>query len=224
MARSLRRIKKNRPKIIKRKKKTPYAKSKVPLEIKQDVKTIEEKLGPEWYATRTIASRPPHADLTTSLLTGNALARATINDRTETWDKSKHSKDNYSATGFVYDPNKGHGRHTQAGITVNEERVNDAEDDKGQLDDDLRRALGKESLIHGKAAPKRPTKRQRAIIANLRNTHGDDVRAMMLDHKRNKMQLSEAVLTELIRACDYWPEGSGVDFRVPKKSLWTRGI
>ena len=47
---------------------------------------------------------------------------------------------------------------------------------------------------------------------------------MMLDHKRNTMQLSEAVLKEMMRACDYWPEGSGVDFRVPKKRLWTRGV
>jgi hypothetical protein len=124
----------------------------------------------------------------------------------------------------VYNPNQGHGRHKQTGIVVNEERVNDADDDNGQIDDDLRRALGKESLLHGKAAPKRPTKRQRGVVASLREAHGDDVRSMMLDHKRNKMQLSEAVLTEMMRACDYWPEGSGVDFRVPKKRLWTRGV
>ena len=124
----------------------------------------------------------------------------------------------------MFDPNQGRGRHKQTGIVVNDERVNDADDDKGQLDDDLRRALGKESLIHGKAAPKRPTKPQRRIIADLREAHGEDVRLMMLDHKRNKMQFSEAVLKEMMRACDYWPEGSGVDFRVPKKRLWTRGV
>mmetsp|Transcript_12872 Transcript_12872/g.36901 ORF Transcript_12872/g.36901 Transcript_12872/m.36901 type:complete len:192 (-) Transcript_12872:43-618(-) len=191
MARSLRRVKKHRPKIIKRKKKTPFAKSEVPIEIKQDPKTVKEKLGSDW---------------------------------TEKWDKSKHNKDNYEASGFVYDPNQGRGRHKQTGIVVDEERVNDADDDKGQIDDDLRRALGRESLIHGKAAPKRPTKRQRGVIARLREAHGEDVRAMMLDHKRNTMQLSEAVLKEMMRACDYWPEGSGVDFRVPKKRLWTRGV
>ncbi|MEO2191315.1 MAG: hypothetical protein ABGY24_02610, partial [bacterium] len=60
--------------------------------------------------------------------------------RTEKWDKSKHNKDNYEASGFVYDPNQGRGRHKQTGIVVDEERVNDADDDKGQIDDDLRRA------------------------------------------------------------------------------------
>jgi hypothetical protein len=118
-------------------------------------------------------------------------------------------------------PNEGHGRHTQPGITVDEERINNALDDKGQLDDDLRRTLGKQSIVHGKAAPKRPTDRQRRIIADLQKAHGDDVRSMMMDHKRNKMQLSEAVLKELIRACEHWPKGSGVDFRVPVKRLWT---
>ena len=139
--------------------------------------------------------------------------------RTEKWDKAKHHRDNYAAAGFVADPNQGHGRHKETGISVTEERVQDADDAQGQLDDDLRRALGKQSLVHGKAAPKRPTDRQRRIIGELQKAHGDDVRGMMLDHKRNKMQLSEAVLTELIRACAYWPKGSGVDFRVPHKSL-----
>ena len=55
MARSLRRVKKNRPKIIKRKKKTPHAKSKVPLDVARDTKTIEEKLGPAWYADCRLA-------------------------------------------------------------------------------------------------------------------------------------------------------------------------
>ncbi len=49
-------MKKNRPKIIKRKKKTPFAKSKVPVEITQDPKTFEEKLGSEWYVASVAAS------------------------------------------------------------------------------------------------------------------------------------------------------------------------
>ncbi len=49
MARSLRRVKKHRPEIIKRKKKTPFSKSEVPIEIKQDPKTVKEKLGSDWY-------------------------------------------------------------------------------------------------------------------------------------------------------------------------------
>ena len=49
-------MKKNRPKIIKRKKKTPFAKSKVTIEIKQDPKTIEEKLGSDWCGASFAAS------------------------------------------------------------------------------------------------------------------------------------------------------------------------
>jgi hypothetical protein len=77
MARSLRRVKKNRPKIIKRKKKTPFAKSKLPVEIKQDSKTIEAKLGSEWYVggrhacdapgTPLAVSHSPHAPPTRML-------------------------------------------------------------------------------------------------------------------------------------------------------------
>jgi hypothetical protein len=118
------------------------------------------------------------------------------------------------------DPNMGHGRHTQKGIKVDKARIE--RDNDEALDDDLRRTLGKTSLVHGKAAPKRPTERQRRIVAELQKAHGDDIRSMMLDHRRNKMQMSMATLTELIRACDYWPSGSGVDFRVPVKRLWTK--
>ena len=49
MGRSLRRVKRSRPKIIKRKKKTPFAKSKLPHEVTKQSKSIEEKLGEEWY-------------------------------------------------------------------------------------------------------------------------------------------------------------------------------
>jgi hypothetical protein len=137
--------------------------------------------------------------------------------RTHEWDKTRHLNENYEESGFVMDPNEGHGRKTRGGIRVSEADLKTDE----ELDDDLRRTLGKESLIHGKAAPKRPTDRQRKIIEDLQRAHGDDVRSMAMDHKRNKMQLSAGVLSELIRACQYWPKGSGVDFRVPNKKLWS---
>lgn len=133
------------------------------------------------------------------------------------WDESKHLKDNYEESGFVMDPNEGHGRKTRGGINPETEVKSDED-----LDDDLRVTLGKQSLIHGPAAPKRPTDRQRRVVAELQKVHGDDVAAMMMDHKRNKMQLSAGALKELIRACEYWAPGSGVDFRVPVKSLWTK--
>lgn len=45
MGRSLRRIKKQKPRIVKKKKKVPFTKSKVPLEISHQSKDIEAKLG-----------------------------------------------------------------------------------------------------------------------------------------------------------------------------------
>ncbi|WPT14129.1 hypothetical protein PSENEW3_00000260 [Picochlorum sp. SENEW3] len=182
MGRSLRRIKRSRPKIIKRKSKTRFTKSKIPHELKKGSEALEDKLGAELE-----------------------------------WDESKHLKDNYEESGFVMDPNEGHGRKTRGGINPETEVKSDED-----LDDDLRVTLGKQSLIHGPAAPKRPTDRQRRVIAELQKVHGDDVAAMMMDHKRNKMQLSAGALKELIRACEYWAPGSGVDFRVPVKSLWTK--
>lgn len=112
------------------------------------------------------------------------------------------------------DPNEGHGRKKEQGINLGQETKNDDE-----LDDDLRRTMGMVSH-KGKSLPKRPTDRQRRIVQQLRQVHGDDVQAMARDHKRNKMQISAAKLQSMIESCDYWPEKSGVDFRVPVKGLW----
>lgn len=43
---------------------------------------------------------------------------------------------------------------------------------------------------------------------------------MMLDRRLNPMQHSEGDLRKLIEAFHYWKPSSGVDFRVPVKSLW----
>lgn len=48
MGRSLRRVKKSKPKIIKRKAKKPFLKSKVPHEITRETKTISDKLGKKY--------------------------------------------------------------------------------------------------------------------------------------------------------------------------------
>jgi len=48
MGRSLRRVKRSKPKIIRKKKKKPFAKSKVPDEVKRTDRMIEEKLGGEY--------------------------------------------------------------------------------------------------------------------------------------------------------------------------------
>ena len=54
MGRSLRRVKRSKPKIIRKKKKKPFAKSRVPEEIKRANKMIEEKLGGEYVSIRVI--------------------------------------------------------------------------------------------------------------------------------------------------------------------------
>ncbi len=205
MGRSLRRIKRSRPKIIKRKSKTKFTKSKVPHELKKGSDALEEKLGAEYEFS-----------LTCSRMQCYSCRIFCVFCRLE-WDESKHLKDNYEESGFIMDPNEGHGRKKRGGINLETEVKSDEE-----LDDDLRVSLGKQSLINGPAAPKRPTDRQRWVIAELQKAHGDDVAAMMMDHKRNRMQLSAGALKELIRACEYWAPGSGVDFRVPIKSLWTK--
>lgn len=116
------------------------------------------------------------------------------------------------------DPNQGRGRKRDGGISEEAPLKTDDE-----VDDDLRLAMGMVSR-HGKKEPKRPTIRQRKIVEELTQAHGEDVEAMAKDHKRNKMQLSAGTLRHLIEACEYWPQGSGVDFRVPVKGLWTKGV
>lgn len=71
----------------------------------------------------------------------------------------------------------------------------------------------------GKALPKRLTSHQRQIVGRLVAAHGDDVHAMARDLKLNSMQHSEGALRALLESFRYWKEGSGVDFRVPHKSL-----
>lgn len=72
----------------------------------------------------------------------------------------------------------------------------------------------------GKAAPKRLTTHQRQIVGRLVAAHGDDVAAMARDRKLNSMQHSQGVLRALLESYRHWGEGAGVDFRVPRKSLW----
>lgn len=62
MGRSLRRVKRSKPKIIKRKKKSPFAKSRIPHELAKGTKALEEKLGEEWYvASLFVAQEQKHS-------------------------------------------------------------------------------------------------------------------------------------------------------------------
>jgi len=115
------------------------------------------------------------------------------------------------------DPNEGRGRKTEGGLSNKVERKDE------ELDTDLKRTLSIKNKGDEKLAPKRPTDRQRETVSLLQKFHGDDIEAMVKDHKRNKMQLSAARLRTLIEACNFWAKGSGVDFRTPAKGLWTSG-
>jgi len=117
------------------------------------------------------------------------------------------------------DPNEGRGRKpaSDGGLSNKVEKKDE------ELDTDLKRTLSIRNDGDNKVAPKRPTDRQRATVSLLQKFHGDDIEAMVKDHKRNKMQLTAAKLRTLIEACNFWAQGSGVDFRTPAKGLWTSG-
>jgi nucleolar protein 16 len=129
------------------------------------------------------------------------------------WDKTEHTTTNYQNMGFASNPNAGFGRNKKPDLL--QDKIPTA--DQLPLDTDLKLVLGQADT---KGPPKRPASRQRTIIQRLIGTHGTDIEAMTKDRKLNTMQHTEAELKRLIYACSYWKEGSGVDFRVPRKSLW----
>ena len=137
------------------------------------------------------------------------------------WDPDEHIEANYEQMGFVADLNAGTGRNRKTDIIAEKaaalQEDEDIKDD--DLDDDLRVAMAKQRST-GKAAPKRPTPRQRQLVERLQAAHGDNIIAMAKDRKLNKMQHSKGQLESLIESCEYWAGKTGVDFRVPNKRLW----
>lgn len=142
------------------------------------------------------------------------------------WDPLVHAQDNMERLGLVADVNKvaGGARKRPDPISLAAAAADPAALDAAAAepaDDELRVALGK-ARSSGRAPPKRLTVRQRGIVERLLAVHGDDVAAMARDTKLNAMQHSEGQLRAMIASFRHWAPGSGVDFRVPNKRLWTR--
>lgn len=139
--------------------------------------------------------------------------------RSPTWDEQDFIEGNYERMGFAADVNLAHGRNARGdALAARAAALADAGEEPA-IDEDLAVAMAQQRAS-GKAPPKRPTPRQRAIVARLVAAHGDDVAAMVRDRKLNAMQHSTGQLQALIQGCEYWEGKTGVDFRVPNKSLW----
>ena len=122
--------------------------------------------------------------------------------------------------GFASDLNLGTGRNRKSdAFATKAAQLADVDVTEQTLDEDLKVAMAQQRST-GKAAPKRPTPRQRQIVERLLAAHGSDIDAMFRDKRLNAMQHSKGVLQEMIEACDYWSGKTGVDFRVPNKGLW----
>ena len=96
------------------------------------------------------------------------------------------------------------------------------EEEAEVTDKDLRSAMGL-SRLDGPAAPARLTTIQRAAIGKLIAKYGDDLRAMVMDHKLNTMQHSEGVLRKMVASFRYWKPEAPTSFRAPKGRLWNVG-
>lgn len=127
--------------------------------------------------------------------------------------------------GFVADANSRHGgfgRNTKTDKIESKATAIAPDDPIDIKDDDLLAAMGK-MRSSGKAPPKRPTPRQKSIVAALVAAHGESEAgfvAMSKDRKRNPMQHTVGELKKLIESVNYWKGKTGVDFRVPVKGLW----
>ncbi|KAG1671364.1 hypothetical protein FOA52_002974 [Chlamydomonas sp. UWO 241] len=135
------------------------------------------------------------------------------------WSEEANLTDNYRANDLLLDINAGFGRnnaHRGAGIRSAEVKETGGEE-TFEDDDELRAACNLERKT-GKALPPRLTSHQRDIFEKLLAAHGDDVDAMVLDIKLNKMQHSAGQLRKLLEGHRHWGEGSRHDFRAPRKA------
>jgi nucleolar protein 16 len=129
------------------------------------------------------------------------------------WDAEQLLKDNYKQNKLASDPNVGFGRNKK------EEPLKERLEDEDEADDDELRAGCNMMRKSGPAAPQRLTPHQRLIVKALVEKHGEDVKAMVLDMKLNKMQHSSGQLKKMIAANHHWEgdEKERHDFRAPRK-------
>ncbi|KAG2501347.1 hypothetical protein HYH03_001137 [Edaphochlamys debaryana] len=142
--------------------------------------------------------------------------KAKLNKEIE-WDVTDTLGENYARNKLVADPNVMLGRREKKTPLVAPEVRKEAGEETYSDDDELRAAcnLPRKS---GKAPPPRPTATQRKVIGALLEKHGDNVQAMVLDIKLNKMQHSAGELKKLMEGYRFWgPEGSAAQ----KHDFWT---
>ncbi|GLC41157.1 hypothetical protein PLESTB_001797200 [Pleodorina starrii] len=133
------------------------------------------------------------------------------------WDEKDTLGENYSRNQLVADPNILLGRKEKKTPLVPPEVRKEAGEETFSDDDEQRAALNMPRKS-GKAPPPRLTSTQRKVVGALLEKHGDDVHAMMLDTKLNKMQHSEGELRKLIEAYRFWgPTCSAAQ----KHDFWT---
>ncbi|KXZ51862.1 hypothetical protein GPECTOR_11g3 [Gonium pectorale] len=133
------------------------------------------------------------------------------------WDEKDTLEENYARNALVADPNKLLGRKEKKTPLVAPEVRKEAGEETFS-DDDEQRAMMSLPRKAGKAPPPRLTTTQRKVVEALLEKHGDDVHAMMLDTKLNKMQHSEGELKKLIASYRHWgPNCNSHDFWTEKK-------
>jgi len=165
--------------------------------------------------TKNFAAGRTDVDVATVLLPGDAP--------TAPWNLERTLTQNYAASGLASDPN--------ALVRGGRNDFMEAPDARGTAaeravsnGDVTRSALGM-ARENGKADAKRLTPKQTRVVAALVEAHGDDVKAMALDRKRNALQHTEGQLKRLLESYHRWKDeregGDGivrVDFRAPKKA------
>ncbi|PNH00466.1 hypothetical protein TSOC_013709, partial [Tetrabaena socialis] len=133
------------------------------------------------------------------------------------WDEKDTLVENYARNKLVSDPNQLLGRREKKTPLVSAEARKEAGQETYSDDDELRAAcnLPRKS---GKAPPPRLTSTQRQVVGALLEKHGENVQAMVMDIKVNKMQHSSGELRKLIDAYRFWgPSCSAAQ----KHDFWT---
>ncbi|GLI63947.1 hypothetical protein VaNZ11_007110 [Volvox africanus] len=147
---------------------------------------------------------------------GNPALETRLNKKPE-WSEKDTLNSNYSRNRLVSDPNVLLGRKEKKTPLVPAAARKEAGEETFSDDDEQRAALHLPRKS-GKKPPARPTATQRKVVGALLEKHGEDVHAMMMDVKLNKMQHSEGELRKLIEAYRFWgPNCSAAQ----KHDFWT---
>ncbi|GFH07880.1 uncharacterized protein HaLaN_02748 [Haematococcus lacustris] len=140
-------------------------------------------------------------------------------DYTASWSAEETLSSNYQANHLMMDANQGFGRNLSSTALKTKEQKAELGEETYSDDDELRAGCNLERKS-GKAAPPRLTATQRTVVQALVDKHGENVQAMVLDIKLNKMQHSAGQLLKLIAGLQHWKGPQQLvkhDFRTPQK-------